>query len=228
MTDFVKATYHEMAVTFSEDGWFNATAVAERFGKRPNDWLTLPATKNYIKALERRYGKIPYVKTRRGGNNKTNTRNSGNGGTWLHPKLGIPFARWLDDDFAVWCDEQIEGLLKGTHTHYDWKRVRHEATSSYKVMNAVLQLQRQMQGKPVAPHHFSNEARLINWALTGEFKGLDREALGAGELDLLARLEERNTVLMGCGLGYDDRKKALERFAADWRMVHPPAVLDAA
>ena len=87
-------------------------------------------------------------------------------------------------------------------------------------MNAVLQLQRQMQGKPVAPHHFSNEARLINWALTGEFKKVDRESLSTGELNMLAQLEERNTVLMGCGLEYEDRKKALERFALDWRGQH--------
>ena len=34
-------------------------------------------------------------------------------GTWIHPKLAIDFARWLNADFAVWCDEQIEGILKG-------------------------------------------------------------------------------------------------------------------
>ncbi len=26
-------------------------------------------------------------------------------GTWLHPKLGVIFARWLTPHFAVWCDE---------------------------------------------------------------------------------------------------------------------------
>lgn len=33
------------------------------------------------------------------------------GRTWLHPKLGIHFARWLSPDFAVWCDLQIEKIL---------------------------------------------------------------------------------------------------------------------
>ena len=141
-----------------------------------------------------------------------------NGGTWLHPKLAIAFARWLSPDFAAWCDIQLDAILRGTHQHYDWKKLRHEATSSYKVMNAVLQLQRQMQGKPISPHNFSNEARLINWALTGAFRGIDREALSTVELDMLAKLEERNTVLIGCGLSYEERKKALERFTADWRV----------
>lgn len=40
----------------------------------------------------------------------------GGGGTWLHPKLAIRFAQWLDADFAVWCDEQIEHLLHGRPT----------------------------------------------------------------------------------------------------------------
>ncbi len=37
-------------------------------------------------------------------------------GTWLHPKLVIFFARWLSPDFAVWCDIQIEELLKNSST----------------------------------------------------------------------------------------------------------------
>ena len=36
------------------------------------------------------------------------------GGTWLHPKLAIHFARWLDPKFAVWCDEQIEHIISGS------------------------------------------------------------------------------------------------------------------
>lgn len=34
-------------------------------------------------------------------------------GTWLHPKLGVYFARWLSADFAVWADEQIALILSG-------------------------------------------------------------------------------------------------------------------
>ena len=45
------------------------------------------------------------VIVKHGGNNR---------GTWLHPKLAIHFARWLDPKFAVWCDEQIEQLLSGS------------------------------------------------------------------------------------------------------------------
>jgi len=227
MPNLVKVDYNELAVSFTEDGWFNATKAAEKFGKRVDNWLRLDETKEYIAALERYRNPSEVRDSNTTKNGFLRTRRGQNGGTWLHPDLAVLFARWLDIDFAVWCDRQIKAIISGHHPHYDWKRLRHEATSSYKVMNAVLQLHRQMQGKPSVSHHFSNEARLINWALTGEFKGIDRESLEAGDLDMLAKLEERNTVLIGCGLEYPDRKKALEQFALDWRTLHVPAMVAA-
>lgn len=213
----VKAEYDGLSVTFTEDGWFNATEVADKFSKRPVDWLALESTQEYISVLKEisKCEDSSLLKTKRGRHGS---------GTWMHPKLAIPFARWLDVRFAVWCDMQIDALITRTHPHYNWKRMRHEATSSCKVMNAVLQLHRQMQGKLTAPHHFSNEARLINWALTGEFKGLDRNSLACGDLDMLAKLEERNAVLMGVGLNYSERKKALEIFVADYRELNATGI----
>lgn len=31
--------------------------------------------------------------------------------TWLHPKLAVSFAHWLDVDFAVWCDLHSDALM---------------------------------------------------------------------------------------------------------------------
>jgi hypothetical protein len=207
-SNVVKLEYNGNAVEMDENGWFNATAAAAQFGKRPYEWLRLPETMKYIDALCRKSdtGKSRFIKTYKGNTAKFSQ------GTWLHPKLAVRFAQWLDIDFAVWCDEQVDALLRDKD---DWKKLRHEAAASHKVMNAVLLLQRQHQGKATQHHHYSNEVRLVNWALTGEFKPLDRNALSAPELDLLAKLEERNTVLIGCGLTYDERKLALERFAVN-------------
>lgn len=33
------------------------------------------------------------------------------GGSWFHPKLSVPFARWLDVKFSIWCDMQIEKIV---------------------------------------------------------------------------------------------------------------------
>ena len=214
--ELVRAEYEGTEVWFNEEGWFNATQVAGRFGKEPYEWIRLPDTQNYLAALERKYGKIPYLKTRRGNQ----------GGTWLHPKLGVAFARWLDIDFSIWCDEQINALIRGQHPHFDWRRVRHEATSSFKVMNDILKDVRAEIGKATQSHHYSNEARLINWALTGEFKGLDRDILTFSELDILAKLESKNAVLLGRGLERKTRQPILEQYAIDLRPA--PLALSAA
>jgi hypothetical protein len=38
-------------IFFMEDGWFNATSAAKVFGKRPEDWLRLNSTKEYIAVI---------------------------------------------------------------------------------------------------------------------------------------------------------------------------------
>lgn len=208
----VAADYQGLAVYFTEDAWFNATEAAGRFGKRPNDWLALDDVKAYMAVAENTGVAGNLVKAKRGKN----------GGTWLHPMLAVAFARWLDPIFAVWCDQQIYKLIQGQHPHNDWKRLRHEAASSFKVMQQILAETRAEIGKASAPHHFSNEARLINFALTGEFGSVDRNGLTTLELGLLGELEVRNSVLIGRGVEYPKRKVLLEQHAIDWRANHLP------
>ena len=92
--NMVRAEYEGLAVSFGEDGWFNATQVAGNFGKRPVDWLALDTTREYIATLTEVFNceKISLLKTKRGRHHS---------GTWFHPKLAVPFARWLDPRFAV-------------------------------------------------------------------------------------------------------------------------------
>jgi hypothetical protein len=100
----IATDYNGTAVSFTGDGWFNATAVAARFDKRPVDWLRLPETKRYIEALAAARGiseRTALIRAKR------------NSGTWMHPKLAVRFAQWLDVDFAIWCDEQIDHILRG-------------------------------------------------------------------------------------------------------------------
>lgn len=204
--------YQGTPVTFDESGWFNATIAAAHYGKRPVDWLALDSSREYITTLCEllRSEKSSLLKVRRGGRGNPDA-------TWFHPKLAVPFARWLDVRFAVWCDLQIDGLLKGHHPHFDWKRIRSEAAASFKVMNNILKLVRDEQGKVTANHHYINEARLVNGVLSGQFSALDRERLSESDLSLLAHLEVRNSVLIGRGLPYPDRKLLLKQHAIDLR-----------
>jgi hypothetical protein len=213
MSNLVTANYQDLVVTFTDDGWFNATVVADRYGKRPVDWARLDETTAYLAALSEALGISEP---------KSLIRAKRNSGTWLHPKLAVRFAQWLDMRFAVWCDLQIDALLRGAHPHNDWHRMRHEAAASCKVMNQIIQMTRQSDGKEVAPYHYSNEAKLVNWALSGKFQGLDRNKLPVEDLDHLAKLEERNAVLIGGRMGYEDRKQALNAYAAELRKTHAP------
>lgn len=109
MQMIIKTYEHEgqtLNVLFTKNGFFNATAVAKTFGKKPADWLNNSSTKDYIKAISRKLDldENQLVSVVSGGNSP---------GTWLHPKLGVYFARWCNVDFALWADEQIEAILKG-------------------------------------------------------------------------------------------------------------------
>lgn len=116
MSKLVTLQYNEIPVIFqSDDAYINATQIAKAFGKVPKDFLRTESTKDYISALLNRLNSDGHISllteedlviARKGGI-------ADEQGTWLHPKLAIVFARWLNSDFAVWCDMQIESLLKG-------------------------------------------------------------------------------------------------------------------
>lgn len=195
MSKIVKVSFEGELMQFNSDGWFNATAAAKKFGKRLDHWFSNAETKTYIEKL-----------TTRNSGELVKTKEGRNGGTWLHPKLAVVFARWLSVDFAIWCDEQIDGIIYGTPEKTDWKKVRHEAAATYKVMSAMLDMKRKLDGKETKKFHYANEAKLVNWAITGEFKPIDRDALPEDDLYLLAKLEEMNALLIGQDVGREDRK----------------------
>lgn len=114
--------------------------------------------------------------------------------------------------------------IKQQQLNPDWQQQRLESRVEFRLMNATLQMIREHQGKETKPHHYTNEARLINFALTGEFKPVDRTALNAADLALLAKLELKNTVLIGCKVDYADRKTALQQYAVDLRTPRQPAL----
>ena len=211
----IQSDYDGQAIQFSADGWFNATSAAEKYGKRLDHWFANAETRAYMEAL------AEAINTRDSGyliaDDLVRTKRGRNGGTWMHPKLAVAFARWCDAKFAVWCDLQIDQLVRGTGPAFDPIKLRHEAASSYKVMSDILHGVRAEIGKATQAHHYMNEAKLINRALTGSACSLDRDQLSTDELRVLAKLEERNSVLIGRGLDYQQRKAIIEQYAIDLR-----------
>lgn len=106
MSKIIRYDFDGHLYSFNLDGWFNATEAAAKHGKRLDVWLKSDETKGYIAALGRalnttkRWDLIRASRGRHGG------------GTWLHPKLGVAFARWISPDFAVWCDLQIDAIIR--------------------------------------------------------------------------------------------------------------------
>ncbi len=107
MSNVIKYDFEGHLYSFRLDGWFNATEAAARFDKRPAEWLRLPDTIRYLDAMMARaeVGKSHFVTTQRGGS-------EGGGSTWLHPKLAVRFAQWLSIEFSIWCDEQIDAIIR--------------------------------------------------------------------------------------------------------------------
>jgi phage antirepressor YoqD-like protein len=110
------ASAHETSKTFSYNGndilfdtkndvMVNATQLAKIYGKRPNDYLSLPATNQLINAITRKYGiaESQLIRTERGGTAP---------GTWMHRLIVVDFCQWLDIDLKLWCTEKLDELMR--------------------------------------------------------------------------------------------------------------------
>ena len=84
----------------------NATSMCKPFKKLTKDWLKTEQTKRYISALEQKdnYPNGLFL-TSKGGLVE-------NSGTWIHEKLILKLAQWLDVNFELFCDEVITTLLR--------------------------------------------------------------------------------------------------------------------
>lgn len=134
MSAVIPFHYKGQPVRFNSDGWIDAASAAKQFGKEPTAWLRSLETLEYMSALaEALWGKgvsetdlekLRDMKSRSKEAKRltlelskstglVTTQPGRGGGTWLHPKLAVAFARWLDMRFAVWCDLHIDALLRG-------------------------------------------------------------------------------------------------------------------
>lgn len=102
-----------IAFEFSGDSnLINATQMARSFpGKKVNDFLRLKNTKDFVNALEARYG------ASRNGNGRREVLRVVQGGTpelqgtWMDELLAIKFAGWLNPEFEIWMYERVRELL---------------------------------------------------------------------------------------------------------------------
>lgn len=114
MRNLRKFEYEGKMISFEfSDGnkMINATEMIKPFkNKRVNDFLRLKQTKEYILALEKRYGNS------RNGDQHEVLRVVQGGipelqGTWMDEKLALKLAAWLSVDFELWVYDRIYELL---------------------------------------------------------------------------------------------------------------------
>lgn len=101
-----------------------------------------------------------------------------------------------------------------------WLSARREAAIGYRAVCDALAINCEAQGKTPQRHHFINEARLINEVGAGAFAGRNRDQLSAGELELVTLAELRDTVLIGRGLSFGERKASLLAYVQSLQTKH--------
>ena len=186
-------------------------------GHAPGQFLRNDGAQRFIAAFDARRTdvqnstsvdakKIASVHSVKGGKNQ---------GTYAAELVAIRYAAWIDADFEVGVYLTFQAATRSRDT---WTRERARLAAAHSVMSGMLQDKRAEAGKDTEAHHYTNEARLINWAICGEFKKLDRDSLSTAELALLTFLGQRNAVLIGRGLTYDQRKPMLKQYAMDWQL----------
>jgi hypothetical protein len=93
-------------ITIRSDGYWNATEMCQRHGRLFADFLRLKSTKAYLEALSPVMG-IPItelIQQVQGGTPQLQ-------GTWVHPRVALKLAAWLNAAFEVWVYSMIEKLL---------------------------------------------------------------------------------------------------------------------
>lgn len=101
------------------------------------------------------------------------------------------------------------------------KMDRNSARLEYKPMTDAIKHEREVQGKQIAPHHFSNEADLINRLALGmtsaKFrvhheigkKEPIRDYLTPEQIHCITELQRANTVFISMGWDFEQRKEVL-------------------
>lgn len=118
MDNLLQKTYLGKQIVFTPDGWINATQTIKTLeAKRLDNFIKSKYFTEYVNAFCKHHN-LTYdevVKTVRGNVSKSNPLNLGfTKGTYFHPDLVVLFARWINPDFAVWCDTIIKQILTGS------------------------------------------------------------------------------------------------------------------
>lgn len=114
MSSIILHQFQGIAVGLNQkDGYINATKLCIAYNlqtgatKKPDNWLRTQRAKDnisYLAAVSQKR-ETELIIIRQGGS-------SDEQGTWIHPKLAIPFATWLSVEFEYQVSEWIDNWSK--------------------------------------------------------------------------------------------------------------------
>lgn len=202
----------------TESPWFNATDMAKPFNKVVYEWLRSVDTVEYINALEVAHpefkvGNFPTLEHR----GLIRIVKGKHGGTYLHKRLAIPFARWCCPSFAVALDDFIYFLIEDERKRKD---AREEARTGFRPLTDAI---KDSHESPKT-YHYSNEINMIYVAVTGKQAKKLREELGLKDhqppidylpkeqVKAIAMLQRMDETFILMGDEYDRRKEKLVSF----------------
>ncbi len=194
----------------NENLYFNATEIAKQFNKRPNDFLSLQSTQEYVKLLL-----LDDSVTIPAGNELIITKTGGkHQGTWLYHQLALKF--------AVWCSVEFEyGLYKWIVQKISDEKQRKIDRQLAKMEYPYMTLAIKDDHADPQSYHYSNEADMINRIVLGctakkycEINNIDRinlrNNLPVHIINLINELQKLNTCLIQIHMEFTERKEKLQ------------------
>lgn len=206
----MKIVIFDVAVKQDKDGRFCLNDLHKAAGGErrndPHDWLRLKQTTELVQELSDTG--IP-VTTIRGGKVQ---------GTYVCKELVYAYAMWISAKFHLHVIRTFDAIAAKEQIRVAY---RDTARLEYKPMTDAIKHERESQGKQIAPHHFSNEADLINRIALGmtsaKFrvhheigkKEPIRDYLTPEQIHCITELQRANTVFITMGWDFEQRKASL-------------------
>lgn len=106
---------HFLVNPLDKNVMINATEMAKHFDKEVRSFLRLEGTQNFINTLIKKYFDRADLY---GQNPEKYIFYTTNKATFMHRKLALKFAAWLDVEFELWIIDTIDNILFGNYNKH--------------------------------------------------------------------------------------------------------------